>query len=149
MSTEQENREAVAKRVEEQRKKMALERKKMLGTAPKITEQLLGGIDASEDIVVKLKDGSYGVLTIFPLSEEQLITIFAEFGTEKISKLGSGQSLGLEDYDFFWKILAASTGFKQKLLSGSLAMGESSIAAQRVLEISGAMGDVESFHGKD
>lgn len=140
---------AMAQRVEEARLKIIAEREEKRAGAVKITAQLLKGIDYEEEVVVRLVNGQYGLLTIKPLAEGKIIELFAELGINRLENLGQSGKLSLEDYDFFWSIVALSSKIDKELLKSTFAVGESSIVAQRVLKISGftegTSEEVESF----
>lgn len=148
--SKEENRKAALERVENARKKMQEDREKFAKDAPKITKQLLEGVNYKEEIPVLLKNGDYGILEISALSESELLEAFAVLGMDKLQSLGEdGAELGIEDYDFFWTLIALSTGLDKELIKHAFAMGESSMVGQRILEISGATGeDVETFPEK-
>jgi len=142
-------REEAQKRIEEARKKIMLERERFKGKVPQITNQLLEGVNYSEDVIVKLKDGSYGNLKISSLSEGQLLDAFAVLGMDKLQEIESGGDLDIKDYDFFWTIVSMSTELDKELIKKTFASGEAAWVAQKILEISGAAGeDIESFPEK-
>ena len=142
-------REAMAQRVEEARKRMFADRDKHRANAAKITAELLNGIDIKEDIVVKLINGQYGLLELRPLAEGEIVKIFSSVGIGKITKLSASGEFSMDDYDFFWSLVSASSGIDKELLKKTLVMGESSIAAQKILELSGFSPDsnkeIDSF----
>jgi len=146
LTAEETRKKEIAERVEKARQKMMAERRLLMEDAPLITAQLLKGIDYEEPIVVRLKNGEYYKMMIKPLSEAQLLAVFEEIGSERMEKLGTGDTLSIADYNLFWNIVAISTGLEKEDIKKGFAMGESSFAAQRILEISGATGGgVESF----
>jgi hypothetical protein len=132
--------EAMSKRVEDARKKVLAERESLKGKATKITAEILLGVDYKEEIVIKLIDGTYGLLEIHPLGEGQIIDTFAQMGGEKMKRftnITAETTLSPEDYDFFWTIVSISSRIDKELLKKTLVLGESSYAAMKVLEISG------------
>jgi len=148
MSNENKN-TAMAERVEAAKKKIIAEREEMKKGAVKLTAKLLKGIKYEEDFPVKLVDGTRGLLTIRPLAEEEMITIFDQLGGERMQNMGSSDGLSLEDYEFFWAVVSISSGMDTKLIRSTFAMGESAVVGQRILEISGmvdgASDQVETF----
>ena len=148
--SKEENRKAAQERIEKARSKITEERKVLAKDAPKISAQLLEGTNYSEEIIVMLKTGAYGKLEISALSEGELLEAFAVLGMDKLQNLGEDETeFQVEDYEFFWKLIALSTGFDKELIRKSFAMGESSMVGQRILEISGGAGnDVETFPEK-
>lgn len=124
-------------RVEDARKKIVAEREAMRLNAPKLTKQMLQGVEYEEDFPVKLANGEVGLLTIRAMAEGELVEVFADMGLERLGNLGQSSELSVEDYDFFWSVVAASTGYPKSLIKRTFAMGESSIVGQRILEISG------------
>lgn len=139
----------MAKRVEQAKKKILQEREDMKKGAIKLTAKLLKGIKYEEEFPVKLVNGQIGLITIRPLAEEEMITIFDDLGLDRVSNMGQGSGLSLEDYEFFWSVVAASSGFDKKIIKTTFAMGESAAVGQRILEISGmietAPDEVEKF----
>jgi len=132
----------MASRVEEARKKIMAEREEFKKKAPKITQQLLKGIEYKEDVVVKLKDDSYGVLTISALGEGEVLDIMNKFGIGRLSKMGE-DDINIENFEFFWNLIEASSGLPKKAIKTNFAIGESPIVGMRILEISGFGRNVE------
>jgi|SaaInl8_200m_RNA_FD_contig_21_933352_length_648_multi_5_in_0_out_0_1 hypothetical protein len=152
MSKKEIERKEAQERVEAARKKILEDRRGLVESSPKISKQLLEGVEYTEEIVVKLKDGSYGVLDISCLSEGELLEAFTVLGLDKLDGLGNAEDeskFSVDDYKFFWKLISLATDLDVKLISKTFAMGESSMVGQRILEISGASGDnVEKFPEK-
>lgn len=138
-------------RIEDARKKILTDREKFRGEASKLTNELLIGTDYTEDVIVKLISNpqKYGTVTIRPLSEGEMIGIFAKFGPDKMNSIGKNR---IEDYDFYWSVVEKSTGLDLNAMKKSFVMGESVIMGDRVLEISGlgpeTGAEVESFPKK-
>jgi len=129
--------EAMEDRVDAARNKIIAEREAMRVNAPKLTKQMLQGVEYEEEFPVKLANGDVGLLTIRAMAEGELVEVFADMGLERLGNLGQNSELSVEDYDFFWSVVAASSGYPKALIKRSFAMGESSIVGQRILEISG------------
>jgi hypothetical protein len=146
MNEKERKRKEAQERIDAARRKIQDERKGLLDKAPLITKQLLEGTNYKEKMVVKLKTGDFGVMEISSLGEGDLIEAFEILGLDRLEDTEEDVKFEVTDYDFFWTLIEKSTGFEKKLLKKSLAMGESSIVGQRILEISGAAGnDVETF----
>ena len=152
MSNEKNKNTAMAERVEAAKNKVIAEREAMKKGAIKITAKLLKGIIYEEDFPIKLVNGDVGLITLRPLAEEEMVQIFEQLGTERIEKMGKSNSLTIEDYEFFWAIVAVSTGLDKNLIKKTFAMGESAVAGQRIMELSGMVEssgtDVERFPEK-
>ena len=152
MSNEENKNTAMAERVEAAKRKIIAEREEMKKGAVKLTAKLLKGIRYNEDFPVKLIDGTRGLLSIRPLAEEEMVTIFDRLGVDRVSNMGKGDGLSLDDYEFFWTVVAVSSGIDIDLIKQTFSMGESAAAGQRILEISGmvesAPDEVERFPEK-
>jgi len=139
-------REEALKRIAEARERILEQRRKQVKDAPKITQQLLEGVNYTEEIPVMLKDGSYGMLEISALSEGELMEAFKVLGAEKLSRIDEENVFDIDDYDFFWTLIALSTGLDKELIKKSFRSGESVTVGQRILQISGVGGEeIESF----
>ena len=123
-------------RVEAARRSIVAEREEMKKNAPKLTKKLLQGVEYEEDFPVKLANGDVGLLTIRAMAEGELVSVFSDMGLERLGNLGQNTELSVEDYDFFWSVVSASSGLPKELIKRTFAMGESSIVGQRILEIS-------------
>lgn len=133
MSTKEE----IAKRVEEQ-KRVWLERKtKHKGKAIQISNEILKGIDLTEEAYVKLVNGEYGEVTIRPLAEGEMMALLSDIGFNVLEGIGAKDEFNTEDYNFFWAVVSVSTGLDKELIKKTFAMGESATLANRILEISG------------
>lgn len=135
--SDEEKRLAALKRVEDARNKIQAEREEMKKGATKISAQMLKGITYEEEYPVKLIGGSVGLLTIRPLAEGEIIQIFSEIGIDRLNKMGTSDQLKVEDYEFFWSVVSASSGIPRDLIKKTFAVGESSIVGQHILEMSG------------
>ncbi len=148
---EAERLEAAKLRVEEAKQEYLDRRKKHKGKALKITRELLGGIDIKDVVYVKLVNGEFGELEIRPLAEGEIIQIFSDIGFDKIEQIGQGE-FSIQDYEFFWSVVSASTGIPKELIRKTFAIGESALVGNRILELSGfAEGtaeEIESFPKK-
>jgi len=146
---EEERTKEMANRVEDARKKVMAEREEKRKNAPQITAQLLEGVDYSEEVVVKMVDGTYGTLAIHPLGEGDVVEAFNKFGPGSSSTLDVEDALNLKNYRLLWEIVSLSTGFPIDLLKKKLAMGESPIIVEKIFAISGmsteSETEVESF----
>jgi len=119
--SEEERNKQMANRVEEARKKITAEREEKRKNAPKITAQLLEGVDYFEEVVVKMIDGTYGTLTIHPLGEGDVVEAFNKFGPDSTSTstLTAGDALSFKNYSLLWELVSLSTGFPIELLKKS------------------------------
>lgn len=133
----EEARLASAKRVEEAKQKIMLEREAMRKEGTKISAKMLQGITYDEEYPVKLIGGKIGLLTIRPLAEGEIIQIFSEIGVDRLNQMGQSDQLKVEDYEFFWSVVSASSGIPKDLIKKTFAVGESSIVGQHILEMSG------------
>jgi hypothetical protein len=147
--TQKEKDIAMAKRVEEAKTKIIADREAMKKGAVKITAKLLKGVSYTEQFPVRLVNGTVGLITIRPLAEEEMITVFDQLGVERMQNMGGSDGLSLDDYEFFWTIVSIASKLDKKLIKQTFAMGESAAAGQRILEISGMIDsagtDVERF----
>jgi predicted Holliday junction resolvase-like endonuclease len=128
---------ATAKRVEEAKQKIQAERELMRKEGTKISAKMLQGITYEEEYPVKLIGGNVGLLVIRPLAEGEIIQIFSEIGIDRLNKMGTSDQLKVEDYEFFWSVVSASSGIPKDLIKKTFAVGESSIVGQHILEMSG------------
>ena len=135
---EKERLEAMAKRVDEARKTLRAKRESVKAKAPLLTREVLEGIDYSEEAVVKLVNGKYGKVIIHPLAEGVGIGAFAKLDLSGLRDVDKpSNSFTKEEYEFFWSIVAASTGLPVKLIKKTFAIGESALLTERILEMSG------------
>ena len=150
--TDEEKRLATIKRVEDAKAKIQAERDELRKGASKISAQMLKGITYEEEYPVKLVGGNVGLLTIRPLAEGEIIQIFSEIGIDRLNKMGASDQLKVEDYEFFWSVVSASSGIPKDLIKKTFAVGESSIVGQHILEMSGfganAGDKIEKFPSK-
>jgi len=130
-------------RVAEKKKQWEDRKKKFKGKAIKISNELLQGIQYSEEAYVKLFDGTIGEVDIRPLAEGEMMAILADVGLDMFEGLGENDKFDAEDYSFFWSIVSASTGLDKDLIKKTFAVGESATLANRILEISGFSPDAE------
>ena len=129
-------------RVAEKKTEWQTRKEKFKGKAVKISNEILKGIDLSENAYVKLIDGSVGEVVIRPLAEGEMMGIIADVGIDVLQELGKSQ-FSIKDYDFFWSIVSASTDLEKELIKKTFAVGESAILGNRILEISGFASDTE------
>lgn len=139
--------EAMAARVKDARIRILAEREDKKKGAVKLTNKLLKGVGYKEEIPVKLVTGDYGLLEINALGEGKIVEIFDEVGLANLQS--SEEGFSKDQYNFFWSLVAASSGLDKKLIKKTFALGESAIVGQVILQISGfgdtAAEDVESF----
>jgi hypothetical protein len=128
---------AMTQRVEEAKRKILEERDAMRKGATKISAQMLKGITYEEEYPIKLIGGNVGLLTIRPLAEGEIIQIFSDIGIDRLNAMGQSDQLNVEDYEFFWSVVSASSGIEKDLIKKTFAVGESSIVGQHILEMSG------------
>jgi len=135
MSKRKDRREELAKRVEEARRKLLEQRKKIAAEAPRLTKQMLEGAKYSEDVVVKLKDGSWAKVEVHALSEKDMLEVLRKKGRE----LRFDREITIDDYDMFLDIAEKATPpeFTREVLAKGLAFGESAVIATKALELSG------------
>lgn len=141
--------EAMATRVQDARIRILAEREDKKKGAVKLTNKLLKGISYKEEIPVRLVTGDYGLLEINALAEGDIVEIFDEVGLSTLQASGEEGGFSKEQYNFFWSLVAASSGLDKKLIKKTFALGESAIVGQVILQISGfgdtAAEDVETF----
>lgn len=137
------------KRIEEARKKILTDRKQFESQAVNVTDEILNGTDYTEEVLVKMTGKRWGKVTIRPLSEGELISLFSKLGNDRLNNVGKNP---IEDYDFYWQVVEKSTGLNLDKLKKAFVMGESVLLGDRILEISGLREDnpekVESFPEK-
>ena len=142
--TEEINRKAeIEARVAEKKKEWDARKEKYKGKAFKISNELLKGIDFSEEAYVRLVNGDYGEVTIRPLAEGEMMEILSEVGLEVLEGLNQKGQFSTKDYDFFWTIVSISTRLEKELIKKTFAVGESATLANRILEISGFTPDAD------
>mgnify|MGYP006909287365 CR=1 FL=1 len=127
--------QAIENRVENARQKIVADRAEMRKKAVAVSLELLNGIEYKEDFPVKFINGTIGLLVIRPLAEGEIIEIFSKMGMDRINRMGKSGTI--EDYEFFWHLCSASTGFPIELIKKTFAMGESAVVGERILEMSG------------
>jgi len=137
-----EKQEEISNRVAEKKAEYDARKKANQGKAIKLSAEILQGIDFSEEAYVKLVDGRIGAVQIRPLGEGEMMSVLSKVGMEALEGFGQGQ-LTEKDYDFFWSVVALSTGYKKDLIKKTFAMGESATLANRIMEISGFGAGVE------
>jgi hypothetical protein len=143
-----EEKSAMADRVQEARFKILEDRKELAKGAVKLTNKLLKGVGYKEEIPVRLITGEYGLLEINALAEGEIVEILDEVGLSNLQAKGE-DAFSKEQYNFFWALVAASSGLDKKLIKKTFALGESAVVGNVILQISGfgegAAEEVESF----
>ena len=140
---ENERKAEIEARVAEKKAEWEARKQKYKGNAIKISNEILKGIDFSEEAYVKLVNGTFGEVTIRPLAEGEMMEVLSQVGLEALEGLDKKAEFKSEDYDFFWIIASVSTGLDKELIKKTFAIGESATLANRILEMSGFTPETE------
>ena len=132
LSSSEDSREAMAKRVEEARQRLLAMKEEALKKAPELTEQLLLGEDFFGWELVSLKSGTQAKLKVYALSEGNLLRIFKNYPSFDLTKIEMGK-----DWEVMMEIASLTTKTDRKVIEEKFVAGSSLPIATHALRLSG------------